>query len=113
MAVEDPNLNPYNFTAAKFMAYVKPKKTPEESAHVEWEKVIGAARRGKQPEGLSDAAAGALRSIGGIRSIGDSSEKNLQYLRKNFTDAMGSYTKSGYSHEELPESVTKLLSSEK
>jgi hypothetical protein len=87
-AALDQNLDPYKFTIAKFMSYEKPSRTKDETAMMDWDMILSHARRGRTVvNNISEVGQAALKAIGGIKAIGDSDEKGLQFLRKNFLEA--------------------------
>lgn len=96
-AVQDPEVDPYKFTIAKLLAYVKPVNIdPKGLALEEWGKVVSYISRGKArhgiPEEWGERTAKATTSIGGLSVIGDCEEAKLSYLRHAFINAYSDYS---------------------
>ena len=95
-AVQDPEVDPFRFTIAKLMAYVKPTELdPKALALEEWDTVVSYVSRGKAtlgiPQEWEQRTVSAVGSIGGLNAIGDADNEKLGYLRHAFINAYAEY----------------------
>jgi len=96
-AVNDPEVDPYRFTVAKLLAYVKPvEDDPKALALEEWEKVVSYVSSGKSRQGIPEdweqRTVSAFTSVGGLFAIGDADSNKLSYIRNSFIKAYADYS---------------------
>ena len=94
--VDDPNLDPYKLTIAKFLSYVKPEEQDPKALALEaWDKVVSYVSRGKARLGIDpewgQRTVSATNSIGGLQTIGDADTTKLSFLRNSFIKAYVEY----------------------